>query len=67
VTLLLSILDSQIVKIIFAVWTGVYLVQILRGQETDGSKELLWVVIAFGITFLFIPASTTNPTAGAIA
>lgn len=59
-----AVLDSTPVKIFFAVWTGIYLVQILRKSPGIGvSNEVMWVAIAFVGALILLPqtsgASTT--------
>jgi hypothetical protein len=56
-----NILDSTPFKIFFAVWTGVYLVQVLRRTSAISvSSEILWIGIAFVVALFVIPASTTS-------
>ena len=58
-TLILSVMDSFWVQIIFAVWTGVWLVQIMRGD----SKTSQWVFVSMGLAFvvaLFVVKGTPS-------
>jgi hypothetical protein len=48
-----KILDSTPFRIFFAVWTGVYLVQVIKKETGAPINELWWIVVAFAVT-LFI-------------
>lgn len=52
ITLVKNVLDSTPVKIIFAVWTGIYLIQLLKQEDgAPSTSELMWIALAmaFGI------------------
>ena len=46
-----AVLDSPAFKIFFAAWTGVYLIQVLKGEEGAPTDELTWIVIGCGLAF----------------
>lgn len=50
-----AVLDSTAFKIFFAVWTGIYLVQVIK-KETGGPdvSELSWIIWSFAVALFFI-------------
>jgi hypothetical protein len=50
-----AILDSEFFQIVFAVWTGIYLVQVIKGESgAPSTGELTWIILAFALgIFLF--------------
>jgi hypothetical protein len=51
---LLKILDSAAFRAFFALWTGLYLVQVIKGQEGAPIDELWWIIIGFAIALFII-------------
>jgi len=50
-----KVLDSVPFRIFFAVWTGVYLVQVIKGEEGGPDvDELWWIIAAFAIALFII-------------
>jgi hypothetical protein len=50
-----GIIDSTPFKIFFAVWTGIYLVQVFKGEEgAPPVSEVYWIFLAMAFAiFLF--------------
>lgn len=48
-----EIIDSEPVVIVFAVWTGVYLWQVVNGEEGTSVNQFLWIIAGFGLGILF--------------
>lgn len=55
-------LDSTPFKIFFALWTGVYIVQVLQGDEGEPTDELFWIVIGVALAFFFVPKTSAAIT-----
>lgn len=50
-----AILDSQPLQIFFAVWTGIYLVQIAKKEAgAPGTSELWWVIVAVAFAVFIV-------------
>lgn len=50
-----AILDSTAFRIFFAVWTGVYLVQVIKREAgAPDTSELWWIVIAFAFGIFLV-------------
>jgi hypothetical protein len=50
-----NILDSPTFQIVFAVWTGIYLVQVLKGKSgAPSTNELGWIGLAFVVGIFII-------------
>lgn len=50
-----SITGNKWFKIFFAVWTGVYLVQVIKGTtHGDPVNELDWILIAFVVAIFIV-------------
>lgn len=50
-----ALLDSTPFLIFFAIWTGVYLVQIVKkDQGAPPFSELWWVLISFAVAFFIV-------------
>ena len=50
-----KILDSTPFKIFFAVWTGVYLIQVLKGEEgAPAVSEVYWIVLAMAFAVFLV-------------
>jgi hypothetical protein len=53
-TFITNILDSTPFRIFFAVWTGIYLVQIIKGEEGAPTDELFYIIGGFALAVFFI-------------
>lgn len=54
-TKIVAIFDSVPFRVFFAVWTGVYLVQVVKGESGGPDvDELWWIIAAFGVAIFFI-------------
>lgn len=51
---LLKILDSAAFRAFFALWTGIYIIQVLKGQEGAPVDEIWWIVIGLGLAIFFV-------------
>jgi hypothetical protein len=52
---LTNILDSQFFQVFFAIWTGIYLVQIFKKESgAPGASEVWWVVVAFAFAVFLV-------------
>jgi hypothetical protein len=50
-----DLLDSRGFQIFFAIWTGVYLVQIIKRESSaPGLSEVWWVVAAFAVAVFLV-------------
>ena len=50
-----DILDSEFFQIVFAVWTGIYLVQVIKGKSgAPSTGELAWIILAFAVGIFLI-------------
>lgn len=51
---IVNVLDSTPFLIFFALWTGVYLFQVLQKQTSSPVNEVGWIVLGFiaGVVFL---------------
>jgi hypothetical protein len=53
--IIVKILDSSAFRIFFAAWTGVYLVQVIKGESGGpGVDELWWIMIAFAVALFLL-------------
>jgi hypothetical protein len=53
-TFVTTILDSTAFRIFFAVWTGIYLVQIIKGEEGAPTDEFFWIIGGFALAVFFV-------------
>lgn len=51
---IVKVLDSLPFRVFFAIWTGVYLVQVLKGQDGAIADELWWIVIGLAVAIFFV-------------
>lgn len=55
ISAIVAILDSTPFQIFFAVWTGVYLVQVVkRDQGGPGTTEIFWIVLGFAVALFLV-------------
>lgn len=53
------VLDSAPFKIFFAVWTGIYLVQVIKRAPGAPTNELGWILGAFLVSWALWPRSAS--------
>jgi hypothetical protein len=58
--IVVTVMDSTVVQIIFAIWTGVWLVQLLRGSQSVATTVFAAMGLAFVVTLFIIPSSSTS-------
>jgi hypothetical protein len=51
-TLIKKVLDSTPFRIFFAVWTGLYLLQVIRGEEGAPTDEFFYIIAGFAVAIL---------------
>jgi hypothetical protein len=50
-----SVIDSAPFKIFFAVWTGIYLVQVFKGEEgAPAVSEVYWIFLAMAFAVFLV-------------
>jgi hypothetical protein len=54
ISLVKQVLDSAPFRIFFAAWTGVYLIQVVKGEEGAPVNEISWIVIAAAFAVFLI-------------
>lgn len=53
-TAIKALLDSKPFLIIFAVWTGVYLVQVAKGESGGPDVNEIWWIVASAAVAIFL-------------
>lgn len=50
-----AILDSTAFKVFFAIWTGIYLVQIIKAEAgAPDTSELWWIMAAMAVGIFIV-------------